>query len=191
MRLTEKNLRAIVAGLRGQRLADVVYYPLATGGITMEEWDFGSWHEPTMGVELITDTGCRYSAIWNDSFELYGLEVFPGPMTEFLTHIGEPGGTVPVSVSDHPCWTGLIGNKIIAADICWDDTAPEGVSLPLAVGLASRGSVVWIAVGRSADPGSAMSFYLGTDEVMVVFTSDVAAEAGIPAPDLRRNRTAR
>ncbi|ONM46226.1 hypothetical protein B0T44_19820, partial [Nocardia donostiensis] len=50
----EKHLEAVVAELRGQHLADVMYYPLTIGddGRLAEKWDFGDWHEPTMGVEL-------------------------------------------------------------------------------------------------------------------------------------------
>jgi hypothetical protein len=57
----------------------VVYYLLTGGddGLEVEEWDFGPWHQPTMGVELLTDDGTRSSAVWGDSFDHYGLEVFP------------------------------------------------------------------------------------------------------------------
>lgn len=149
----EKNLRAVVSGLRGQRLADVVYYPLASeedDGWVTEQWDFGDWHEPTMGVELTTDVGHRYSAIWNNAFTCYGLEVFRQPMTDFV-RIGPSWGAV--AVSDHPRWAGLIGQKLIHVDTCWD-TDPFGtVRVPTAVRLGTRAAEVWIAVGRPAEPG--------------------------------------
>ncbi|MEU6192016.1 hypothetical protein [Nocardia sp. NPDC047038] len=51
-------------------------------GRLAEEWDFGDWHEPTMGVELAFHSGRRYSAIWNNTFIEFGLEVFPKPMVD-------------------------------------------------------------------------------------------------------------
>lgn len=171
----------MVSGLRGQRLADVVYYPLATGddGRVAEQWDYGGWHTPTMGVELITDIGHRYSAIWiwHNTFTCYGLELFRQPMTDFLTSLGDPWGSVAVSVSDHPRWTGLIG-KLIHADICWDSF--DATRVPTAVRLGFGTTEVWIAAGRTADPESAVMFHLCTDDVMVVFTSEIATQAGIP-----------
>jgi len=178
----EKELRAVVSGLRGQRLAEVVYYPLASGtdGREIEQWDFGDWHTPTMGVELITDIGHRYSAIWiwDNTFTCYGLEVFQQPMTDFLTSLGAPWGSVAVPASDHPRWARLI-NKPIHADTCWDSF--DEVRVSTAVRLGSGTTVVWIAAGRPADPESATTFHLNTDDVMVVFTSEIATQAGIPA----------
>ena len=133
-----------------------------------------------MGVELVTDAGRHYSAIWNNSFDTYGLEIFPEPMTKFRVSIGEPSGSVAVSVSDHPRWAGLVGNKLTAAAICWDEAPFDpAVQLPVAVRLNSREAAVWIVAGV-AGQGSGRSFCLGTDDVMVVFTSEVATQAGIP-----------
>ncbi|WP_327149293.1 hypothetical protein [Nocardia sp. NBC_01329] len=176
----EKHLEAVVADLRGQRLADVVYYPLTTGddGRCPGEWDFGDWHEPTMGVELLTGSGHRYSAIWNNTFTEYGLEIFPKPMTDFLL-VG-PGGSVAVPVSDHPRWAGLIGENIVAAEICWDHDPSGAVRVPSAIRLGLRETAVWIAAGRSSDPGSEAGFYLGTDDIMVVFSQEMASQTGIP-----------
>ncbi len=140
-----------------------------------EEWDFGDWHEPTMGVELITSAGRRYSAIWNDTFNDFGIEIFPKPMDEFL------GGTVvAVPVSDHHRWTGLIGKKIIAADICWRHYPDTAIPTPLAIRLGFRKGVVWIAAGISHNQGSSTNFQLGSDDVMVVFTQEMSSQIGIP-----------
>lgn len=157
-----------------------MYYPLTTGddGRLAEEWDFGDWHEPTMGVELTFRNGDRYSAIWNNTFTEYGLEIFPRPMVDFL--LMAPGGSVAVPVSEHPHWAGLIGKKIIAADICWDCDPSGTIRVPSAIRLGFRGTAVWIAAGRSADTGPATSFWLGTDDVMVVFTPEMSSQTGIP-----------
>lgn len=176
----EKHLEAVVAELRGRHLADVVYYPLTIGddGRLAEEWDFGDWHEPTMGVELIIHNGRRYSAIWNNTFTEYGLEVFPKPMVDFL--LAAPGGSVAVPVSDHPHWAGLIGKKIITADICWDHDPSGAIRVPSAIRLGFRGTMVWIAAGCSVDAGPATSFRLGTDDIMVVFAPETSSQMGIP-----------
>ncbi|MEV6430878.1 hypothetical protein [Nocardia sp. NPDC051463] len=170
----EKHLEAVVATLRGQRLVEVVYYPLPIDDAAplAAGWDFGDRHEPTMGVELITDLGHRYSAIWHNTFDEYGLEIFPKSMTDFL--VGGPGGSAAVPVSDHPHWAGLIGREI-AAEICWDHDPNGTARVPSAIRLG----FVWIAAGCSVGTGSAASFWLGTDDVMVVFTPELASRIGI------------
>lgn len=71
------------------------YYPLSCGddGTEAEEWDFGTWHQLTMGVELLAEDGTRYSAVWGSNFDYYGLEIFREPMSSQLTGIGQPGGS--------------------------------------------------------------------------------------------------
>ncbi len=174
----QKNLEALVTGLRGQRLTTVVYYTLSAfdDDELAVEWDFGDWHEPTMGAELSTSDGHRYSAIWNDTFGEFGIEMFPKPMDEFL------GGSVAVPVSDHHRWAGLIGRKIIAADICWRHYPDTPIPVPLAIRLGFRKSTIWIAAGVSQDQGSSTNFQLGSDDVMVVFTQEMSARIGLPGP---------
>ncbi|MEU8197627.1 hypothetical protein AB0C10_27965 [Microbispora amethystogenes] len=91
--LTAVEYESTVALLRGRRIQRVIYYLLMGGedGCEVEDWDFGPWHQPTMGVELFTDDGARFSAVWGSSFEHYGLELFRLPMTAHLVGIGEPG----------------------------------------------------------------------------------------------------
>jgi hypothetical protein len=176
---TERHAEEVVAELRGQRLAEIVYFPLAIDDNGRpEDWDFGDWHEPTMGVELTFHSGHRYSAIWNNTFTEYGLEVFPQPMIDFL--LMGPGGSVAVPVSDHPRWAGLVGRKVIAADLCWDSDPGRTIRVPSAVRLGFRGTAVWIAAGCSVDAGPATSFRLGTDDVVVAFSPEMSSRIGIP-----------
>jgi hypothetical protein len=179
--IAAEQLEATVAQLLGQRLADVVYYVLSEGddGELPEEWDFGDWHVPTMGVELITESGRHYSMIWDHTFVYYALETYAKPMSEILT-VGRPWGSMAVPVSAHPEWARLIGQEVVAADICWDKDTLGTIWAPASVRLGFRGSAVWIAAGRDADPGSPLEFYLWTDDVMVVFTPEMAIRAGIP-----------
>lgn len=187
----EYRLEAVVAQLSGQCLSAVVYYPLtAHDGLDAENWDFGDWHEPAMGVELITDAGQHYSAIWNNSFFDYspdafdyGLEVFAEPMTTFLPIIGEATGIGAVSVSEHPYWSPMLASPLVTAHICWASRHRT----PLALQLGTRYGDVWIAAGRSyeldptpTEPDPVWNFDLGIDDVMVIFTAAVAARAGIP-----------
>jgi hypothetical protein len=168
--------------LRGACVTAVVYYPLTGGddGTVVEEWDFGPWHQPTMGVELITDDGSHFSAVWGSSFDHYGLEVFPEPMTHFLTRIGEPAGSAAVTVTDHPRWARLVGATLVSADIAWSEDLGDTDRLPVAIRLRSSEATVWIAVGRPAVWPPTGDYYLCTDDVMVVFTHECATEVGIP-----------
>ncbi len=168
--------------LQRRRIRRVTYYPLMVGedGCDVEEWDFGAWHQPTMGVELFTDDGARFSAVWGSSFDHYGLEVFPQPMTAHLRMIGEPGGLAAVDVTDHPRWSSLVGRKLTGVDIAWREEL-ESLWTPNAIRLSSRETTVWIAAGRPAEWPPAEVYYLGTDDVMVIFTAEFAAKVGIPS----------
>jgi hypothetical protein len=177
--LTAVEYERTAAMLRGRRIHRVVYYPLMGGedGCDVEEWDFGTWHQPTMGVELFTDDGACFSAVWGSSFDHYGLEVFPEPMTTQLRMIGEPGGSAVVDVTDHPRWSSLVGRELTCVDIVWSQDSEGDLRAPDAIRLCSPEKVVWIAVGRPA----AEVYHLGTDDVMVVFTAEFAAKVGIPS----------
>ena len=137
-KLTRTKYAAAVALLRGKRIAGITYYVLMGGddGREPEQWDFGTWHDATMGVELVTDGGERFSAVWGDSFDHYGLELFTGPMTDHVVALGEPRGVAAISVSRHPQWAGLVGTELTSVDIAWSD---DPVSTPWRCGLAPGG----------------------------------------------------
>ena len=181
--LTAERLDRTTALLRGRRIRRVVYYPLTGGedGRDVEEWDFGPWHQPTMGVELFTYEGACFSAIWGSSFDHYGLELFPEPMAAHLRRIGEPCGPAPVEVTDHPRWSSLVGRRLTRVDIAWSEDRERGIRVPDAIRLCSQEKAVWIAAGRPADWPPDEVYHLGTDDVMVVFTAELAAKVGIPA----------
>jgi hypothetical protein len=167
--------------LRGRRVRRVVYYPLTGGedGCEVEDWDFGPWHQPTMGVELFTDDGACFSAVWGNSFNHYGLEVFPEPMTTHLTLMGEPYGPALVEVTDHPRWSSLVGRTLTHVGIAWSEDPTGGIRVPDAIQLCSRERTVWIAAGRPADWPPGEKYHLGTDDVMVIFTVECAGKVGI------------
>ncbi|MGW5640565.1 hypothetical protein, partial [Streptomyces sp. NPDC003832] len=95
--LTEGEYERSVGSLRGTRPIEVTYYPLSCGDgdADIEEWDFGVWNQPTMSVGLLAEDGTRYSAVWGQRFDHYGLEVFRGPMSDHLNMIGQPRGRRP------------------------------------------------------------------------------------------------
>ncbi|MDX5568304.1 hypothetical protein PYK79_40285 [Streptomyces sp. ID05-04B] len=179
--LTVDEYERTVESLRGTRLVGVTYYPLSCGddGTEVEEWDFGVWHQPTMGVGLIAENGTRYSAVWGNSFDYYGLEIFQEPMSSQLTMIGQPGGTPAVAVTDHPSWSGLIGVPLVGADILWSE-GDYGLRLPVAVELRAPAATAWLVAGRPAQWPPDGRFYLGTDDVMTVFTHEFAGTVGLP-----------
>ncbi|WP_433513941.1 hypothetical protein ACQP2T_62080 [Nonomuraea sp. CA-143628] len=181
--LTAVEYERTAAMLRGRRIRRVVYYPLMGGedGCDVEEWDFGTWHQPTMGVELSTDDGACFSAVWGSSFDHFGLEVFPEPMTAHLRMIGEPWGSTAVDVTDHPRWSSLVDRKLTCVDIAWSQDPESYLRKPDAIRLCSREKAVWIAAGSPAAWPPTDVYYLGTDDVMVVFTAEFAGKVGIPS----------
>lgn len=183
-KLSKDEYERSAESLRGTRLVEVTYYPLSCGddGKDVEEWDFGSWHQPTMGVGLLAENGTRYSAVWGHSFDYYGLEVFREPISSRLTMIGQPGGTPAVVVTDHPSWSGLIGVPLVGADILWSES-DSGLRLPLAVELRAPTATAWLVSGRPAQWPPDGRFWLGTDDVMTVFTHETAAAVGLSPRD--------
>ncbi|MEU7884452.1 hypothetical protein AB0B54_03035 [Microbispora bryophytorum] len=180
--LTAVGYERTTALLRGRRIRRVVYYPLSGGEDRrdVEDWDFGPWHQPTMGVELFADDGACFSAVWGSSFDHYGLELFPGPMADHLRRVGEPCGPVPVEVTGHPRWSSLVGRELTCVDIIWSEDRERDIRVPDAIRLCSRERAVWIAAGRPAEWPPEEAYYLGTDDVMVIFTAQFAAKVGIP-----------
>jgi hypothetical protein len=182
--LNADSYERLVADLRGRTIVAVDYFVLTTGedGTEPEDWDYGAWHEPTMGVELTTVDGGVYSAVWDSTFDYYGIELYPAPMREFLSRIGEPGGSARVTVTDLPLWAGVVSAPIESCRIQWcgkEHGAPTPV--PEAIHVRTATGQVWIAAGRSAleEPNATAPFFLGTDDVLVIFDTDVAERAGL------------
>jgi len=181
-KLTADSYEGLVAGLLGRTVVAVDYYVLTGGeeGTEPDEWDHGTWHEPTMGVELTMDDGANYSAVWGHTFDCYGLELYPAPMREFRTRIDQPGGSARVSAAGHPLWAGIIFAPIESCRIQWCAEEQGAVTpVPDAVILRTAAGQVWIAAGRSAAYEPDGSFHLGTDDVLVIFEADIAARAGL------------
>lgn len=180
--LTADSYERLVADLRGRKVVAVEYYVLLTGdeGAIPDQWDYVTWHEPTMGIELTTDDGSRYSAVWGHTFDYYGLELYPAPMREFLTNIDQPGGSTRVSATDHPLWAEIISAPIESCRILWcGEDRGAATRMPEAIWLQTATGQAWIAAGRSAAYEPDGSFHLCTDDVLVIFDTNTATRAGM------------
>ncbi len=182
--LTSDSYERLVADLHGRTILAVDYFVLMGGaeGTDPDAWDYGAWHEPTMGVELTMDNGGTFSAVWGSTFDYYGVELYQAPMHDFLRGIEEPGGSTRVAVAEHPLWAGIITAPIDSCRIQWCGEE-HGAPTPVPEALYVRTAVgqVWIAVGRSATSEPDGRFHLGTDDLLVIFDTDIADRAGLRA----------
>lgn len=182
--------------LCGKRITHIAYHPLLEGddarGI-VEDWDFGAWHAPTMGVVFGFDDGSAAVATWDSTFTEYGLEVTVSPKRAGLRHVGPPGAPNEVVVTGHERWAKLVDRRLSAVEICWEDVPLSDLRLPLAVRLEAggrRGTSVWLAAGVPAAWPFDGGFRLGTDDVLVIFERALAVRAGIPGRAAARARAA-
>lgn len=182
--LTSDSYERLVTGLRGQTIVAVDYFVLMGGdeGTDPGEWDYDTWHEPTMGVELTMDDGGTYSTVWGSTFDYYGVQLYLAPMRDFLSHIDEPGGSARVAVAEHSLWAGIISAPIESCRVQWcreEHGSPTPV--PQAIHVQTVAGQVWVAAGRSATYEPDGPFHLCTDDVLVIFDTDVAERAGLRA----------
>ncbi|WP_151770246.1 hypothetical protein [Streptomyces abyssomicinicus] len=179
---TSDSYERLVAGLYGRTVVSADYFVLMGGeeGTDPDEWDHGAWHEPTMGVELTLDDGDTYSAVWGSTFDHYGLELYLAPMSDFLSHVDKPGGSARVTVAEHSRWAGIVTAPIEYCRIQWGGQEHGArVPVPEAIHIRTATGQVWIAAGRPATYESDGPFHLGTDDVLVIFDTDVAEQAGL------------
>ena len=184
-RLTTAQLDRVIASLRGLRITGVDYAPLTAGtdGHDVPDWDYGAWHEPTMGIQLHTDIGTVFTLTWGNSFGCYGLETHDRSINEFLACVGEPCGPLLVPVGDHPHWRALLGREIIGTELAWvewtsSDPTPCWLRLDLAPEdgqPSSDPASVWICAGRWERD----RFAFATDDVTVIFDPAEAARTKI------------
>ena len=183
--LTTAQLERVIASLHGLRIIGVDY-ALLTGGADGREaldWDYGSCHEPTMGIQLSTDAGAVVTMTWGSSFGCYGLEVYDRSIGDFLARVGQPCGPLVLPVGEHPRWRPLLGREIIGTELAWVQWSSSGPTpCWLRLDLASEGEVsssdpesVWISAGRWERD----RFAFATDDVTVIFDGAEAARTRI------------
>jgi hypothetical protein len=177
--LTETRYRRSLSALVGRRLTSVVHYGLRYAPQHGVQWDFDQWHHPEMGVELVLDDGSVYSAVWGDAFGHFDLELVCEPMRNLLVGVGEPDGPRVWEVTTHPRWAALLGEPIRDAQLVWNDDAVDEGPVPVAVRLRFSQGDVWLVAGEPVDWPPAGRFYLAMDEVLVIFTRDLAGRLGL------------
>jgi hypothetical protein len=166
---------AVAGQLVGRRIGKATYYGLHDYNERTEDWDYGDWHHPVMGVELTMMDAEVYSAVWGSSFTHYGLEIFPSPMSAHLRNVGEPDGPPRWDVTTHPRWVNLARRPIVGAQILWDEAIGDlgPVQCPTAVRLDFSTGSAWLIAAAPVWPGPE-SFWVGSDEVIVGFSKDFA-----------------
>lgn len=180
------DLNHHVATVVGKRISRVLYYGLSYEAGEEMDWDFGEWHWPVHGVELTMDDGTTYSALWGEAFGHFDLEVLPEPMSIRLRGAGDSDGPRVWEVTDHPSWAAHVGDRVTAARIVWmpgepsDEQPWEERQAPIALQLSFSTGEVWVVAAEPMDLRPPDRFYLGQNEVIVVFTPEFAAHIGLP-----------
>jgi hypothetical protein len=186
-RQTSAENKRVAALLSEQRLAIVRYFLLwITGDQEPWEWDFGVWHQPTMGVELATDDGSTFSALWSQYGEWgFGVDLFDAPMT---THLIEEAVDSWVDVSEHPSWASLLGTPV-EVSFAWNDFGAGRPPMPEAIKIASTSAAAWIIAAGWERQKSRTSIQLGTDDLMVTFNETFVRTLGLFDPNRGRDGT--
>jgi len=185
---TAENKR-VAARLTGDRIAAVWYFLLSAGDDREPpEWDFGVWHQPTMGVQVSTEQGGVFSAMWSQYQEWgFGVDLFDSPAADRLA----AGGLwCQVNVSDHPAWIPLLG-RAVTASFRWNDFGTGRPPCPEAVKLASSAASLWIITAGWERRESKLSVQLGLDDLVVIFDDRFASALGLYDPDRGRDEPAR
>lgn len=170
-----------VASLVGRRLKEVRYYPLTSGdGGSVESWDFDDWHQATMGVELRDTQDRVLSVIWGQAFggdqattSDFGLELRVGSIDDHLI----PEARRPVEATSLARWSSFIGVSLGVSTVWSAGTGPE--SVPVALRLTAGTNVLWIAAACPRTWPTSDEFVVGADEVMVIFSEDLAQSLGL------------
>ncbi|MEY9893970.1 hypothetical protein ABIA35_005068 [Catenulispora sp. MAP12-49] len=142
-------------------------------GTEPEDWDYDGWHQPTMGVELLMAGGEQHSAVWDHTFEYYGIELHRSPLTDHVLAPEDGGTNARCTLTMNPAWAGLIGEPIESAAIQWDSDEPHSaLFVPLAIHLRTAKAKVRFGVGALAGVAADDPFHLGTEDVFVAFDAE-------------------
>ena len=170
------ELKAAERALVGRRIAEVIYYGFSPGS---GEWDFGSWHCPVMGVELVLDDGASCSLVWDSGFGNFSLHLYASPMNEHLRVEGE-GSCSRWIAQDHDRWKRLLAAPLIESRLIWHtDLTDRGQAAPAALRLTFPAGDVWIIAAMQSQNGS---WWIGADEVIVAFTREMVTQIGLHDP---------
>jgi hypothetical protein len=179
------ELHAAAQALVGRRITRVTYYGLSSDAPV--DWDYDTWHCPVMGVELVLDDGTPYSAVWDNAFGNFSLQLSASPMSAHLALSAEAGDCPRWTVHDHRRWAPLLASPVVESDLIWiPGLTDSGKTAPAALHLGFSAGDAWIIAAMESDG----SWWLGADEVVVAFTREMAAvsmrSAGLSATPRRR-----
>jgi hypothetical protein len=172
--------------LSGQELAGVRYFLLALPDDSgmLADWDSGIWHEPTMGVELVTLSGDDFSVVWGQYEWGFGVDLFAGPMSAHLT---EDAAGHWVDVSAHRLWSAMLGSPLTVRFL-WDDYGTGLPPCPEVLTLSTSLATAWIIAGRWESYLGRQAIKVGLDGLLVTFDEKAVADLGFSSPDARPPR---
>ena len=184
---TAENDR-VAARLTGQRIVAVWYFLLAAGDEPKpSEWDFGAWHQPTMGIQVATEQGGAFSAMWSHYQEWgFGVDLFDAPAAERLA---AGGPWCQAEVTGHPAWSPLLGRPVTVSFL-WNDFGTGKPPCPEAVKLASDSGSLWIMTAGWERHEGKLSIQLGLDDLLVIFSDKLIRALGLHDRDRGRERPA-
>ena len=177
-------MEAVARRLIGRRPSKILYYGLRSEEDPRgyDDWDYGDWHHPVMGVELYVDNE-RYSCVWGGSFGEYGLELFDSPMTDHLVRVEESDGTPFWDVTEHPMWQALLTDPIVGTKLLWarsDTGTADPMQVPTAVRLDFARGTAWVVAAMPQGP-EMDRFWVPADEVLVAFSAEFIRRLDLPS----------
>jgi len=172
----EANER-MASELATHELTGVRYFPLASAsGEDPVEWDFGVWHQPTMGVELTTTNGSVYSLIWNQYGDWgFGVDLYDLPASN---HLIEGADAPAVVVSDHSAWAGIL-RRPLSVSFNWNDYGTGLPPCPEAIRLSTDQASLWVVAADWSRSLGRTSIQLGMDDLLVVFDDRFVEALGL------------
>jgi hypothetical protein len=173
--VTRESYAEALANLRGHALSEVAYFGFSWFG---SDWDEGSYHRASMGVELVRDDGRRFFAGWGDAFGHFGLELVDAAASEILHNQPERR-----DFSHHRWWRPFIHAPMAATAIWQSGHNDSDESAPVALELSTDDHRVWV-VSAQKEEGLDARYLLGLDEVLVTADRSFAVDLGL-IPDVR------
>ena len=180
----ERDLEETVASFPRRRISRVRYCGFQ---VDPTDWDFGTWHQPVMGVEIeFEGGGPTYSVLWGNTYGHFNIEVVAERMKAALRLPSEPydelddGRARVWDVTSHARWASLILEPLVHAKVIWQRDVTDVAGLaPVAVGLWFLDGPVWIAAAAPSDWPPEERYGLGADEIMVIFSPTFAKKMGL------------
>lgn len=174
-----RRLDEVTRSLTGQRISDLRYYALGVDRRDDALWDRGEWHALLEGVHFSLSDGSHHEAEWDMTFGHFSLELTPSLTTAHTASDG--GGFATWSPVEHHRWARLVADPVSRATIVWrDDIVDPPGAAPAALRLDFPAGTAWIVAAKELSDDE---FWVGANEVMVVFDADFAALLRVAGQD--------